>query len=49
MAAGHHAVMKGKLMEWFKQKTSIAGTQVPNWLIVLGAVVVVVLIFGMRH
>jgi hypothetical protein len=24
-------------MEWFKQKTSIAGVQVSNWMIVLGA------------
>ena len=32
-------------MEWFSQKTSIAGTQVPNWLIVLGAVIVVLVIY----
>ena len=29
----------GKVMEWFSQKTSIAGVQIPNWGIVLGAVV----------
>jgi hypothetical protein len=27
-------------MEWFSQKTSIAGIQVPNWTIVLGVVIV---------
>jgi hypothetical protein len=25
-----------KAMDWFKQKTSIAGVQVSNWMIVLG-------------
>jgi len=34
-------------MEWFKGKTSIAGIQVSNWTIVLGAVIIVWLIF--RH
>jgi hypothetical protein len=32
-------------MEWFKQKTSIAGVEIPNWIIVLGAVIIVLLIF----
>ena len=37
-------------MEWFNQKTSIAGIQVPNWLIVLGAVIIVLVIYIlMRH
>ena len=31
-------------MEWFKQKTSIAGVQVSNWMIVLGAIIIVLLI-----
>ena len=35
------------MMEWLNRKTSIAGTLVSNWLIVLGAVVVVVLIYEM--
>ena len=34
-------------MEWFKGKTSIAGYQISNWIIVLAAVIVVLLIF--RH
>jgi hypothetical protein len=34
-------------MEWFSQKTTIAGAQIPNWLIVLGAIVVAVLIYEM--
>ena len=32
-------------MEWLKGKTSIAGTQIPNWGIVLGAVIVILLIY----
>jgi len=32
-------------MEWFKQKTSIAGVQLSNWMIVLGAIIIVLLIF----
>jgi hypothetical protein len=30
-------------MDWFSQKTSIAG-QIPNWVIVLGAAVIVILL-----
>jgi hypothetical protein len=32
-------------MEWFNQKTSIAGIQIPNWAIVLGAIIVILLIY----
>jgi hypothetical protein len=32
-------------MEWFSQKTSIAGTQVPNWVLVLGAVIIIWIIY----
>ena len=39
----------GKVMEWFSQKTSIAGVQIPNWGIVLGAVVVILLIYSSMH
>jgi hypothetical protein len=38
-----------KAMEWFKQKTSIAGVQVSNWMIVLGAIIIVLLIFQNLH
>jgi hypothetical protein len=38
-----------KAMEWFKQKTSIAGVQVSNWMIVLGAIIIVLLIFQNIH
>jgi hypothetical protein len=34
-------------MEWFKGKTSIAGYQVSNWIIALGAIIVVLLV--LRH
>ena len=33
-------------MEWFSQKTSIAGLQVSNWMIVLGAIIVALLIYA---
>jgi len=36
-------------MEWFKQKTSIAGIQVSNWMIVLGAIIIVLLIAQNFH
>jgi hypothetical protein len=36
-------------MEWFKQKTSIAGYQISNWTIVLGAIIIVLLIFQSLH
>jgi hypothetical protein len=36
-------------MEWFKQKTSIAGVQVSNWMIVLGAIIIVLLIVQNSH
>ena len=32
-------------MEWFSQKTSIAGTQIPNWALVLGAIIIIWLIY----
>jgi hypothetical protein len=31
-------------MDWFNGKTSIAGIQIPNWAIVLGAAVIVILL-----
>jgi hypothetical protein len=39
----------GKVMEWFSRKTSIAGAEVPNWLIVLGAIVVIWIIYSFVH
>jgi hypothetical protein len=37
-------------MEWFSQKISIAGIQIPNWMmLVLGAVIVVLLIYTSTH
>jgi hypothetical protein len=32
-------------MEWFRRKTSIAGIQISNWMIVLGAVIIMLLIY----
>jgi hypothetical protein len=31
-------------MDWFNQTTSIAGVQIPNWAVVLGAAFILVLI-----
>ena len=33
-------------MEWFSRETSIAGMQIPNWGIVLGAAIVILLIYS---
>jgi hypothetical protein len=32
-------------MEWFTRKTSIAGVQISNWILVLAAVVVIWIIY----
>jgi hypothetical protein len=32
-------------MEWFSQKTSIAGIQIPTWLLFLGAIIVLLLVY----
>jgi hypothetical protein len=36
-------------MEWFGRKTSIAGIQIPNWMVVLGAVIVILLAYSFMH
>ena len=33
-------------MEWFSRRTSIAGIQIPNWMVVLGAVIVILLAYS---
>jgi hypothetical protein len=33
-------------MEWFSQKTSIAGTQISNWILVLAALFVILIIYS---
>jgi len=33
-------------MHWFNRKTSIAGVQIPNWGMVLGAVIVILFIYS---
>jgi hypothetical protein len=35
-----------KAMEWFGRKTSIAGTQISNWILVLAALVVIWIIYS---
>ena len=34
-----------KTMNWFSRTTSIAGIQISNWMIVLGAVIIMLLIY----
>jgi hypothetical protein len=36
-------------MEWFSRKTSMAGTQISNWILVLAALVVILLIYSIVH
>ena len=36
-------------MEWLKGKTSIGGTQISNWMIVLGAIIVILLLLNSMH
>ena len=36
-------------MEWFSKKTSIAGIQLPNWMVVLGAIIVILIIYTSIH
>ena len=36
-------------MEWFSRKTSIAGVQVPYWMVVLGAIIVILIIYSFIH
>jgi hypothetical protein len=33
-------------MEWFSQKTSIAGIQISNWILVLAAIIVIWIIYS---
>ena len=37
------------VMEWFSKRTSIAGIQLPNWMVVLGAIIVIVIIYNSIH
>jgi hypothetical protein len=36
-------------MEWFNGKTSIAGVQISNWIVVLGAIVVIVVVYRLMQ
>jgi hypothetical protein len=36
-------------MEWFSGKTSIAGTQISNWVLVLAAVAVIWFIYAFAN
>jgi hypothetical protein len=35
-----------KAMEWFSRKTSIAGVEIPNWIVALAVVVIVLLLYS---
>jgi hypothetical protein len=34
-------------MEWFSRTTSIAGIQIPNWILVLAAIIVIWIIYSL--
>jgi hypothetical protein len=36
-------------MEWLKGKTTIAGIQISNWIIVLGAIILTLVIYNTMH
>ncbi len=36
-------------MEWFSQKTSIAGVQISNWIVVLGAIVIILVVYRLMQ
>jgi hypothetical protein len=36
-------------MGWFGQKTPVAGIQMPNWGIVLGAAIAILVIYSFLH
>jgi hypothetical protein len=36
-------------MEWFSRKTSIAGVQISNWIVVLGAIIVIVVVYRLMQ
>ena len=40
------SIRGGSAMEWFSRKTSIGGSEISNWVLVLAAVVIVWLIFS---
>ena len=37
------------VMEWFSKRTSIAGIQLPNWIVVLGAIIVILIVYTSIH
>jgi hypothetical protein len=45
-AANWGGLFRRKVMEWFNQKTSIAGIQVSNWMIALAALIVLLLAYS---
>jgi hypothetical protein len=34
------------MFEWFSRKTSVAGVAIPNWLVMLGAIVVLLALYN---
>jgi type VI protein secretion system component VasF len=45
VAQSEEAYLGRKVMEWFSRKTAIAGIQIPTWLVALGAIIVLLLIY----
>ena len=42
---GHRATLGEEIMEWLSRKTSIAGTEIPNWILVVVAIVVILVLY----
>ena len=36
-------------MEWLSKKTLIAGIKLPNWMVVLGAIIIILIIYTSIH
>jgi hypothetical protein len=45
IVAAWNARLGGKIMECFTRKTSIAGTEISNWVLVLGAIIIIWLVY----
>jgi hypothetical protein len=49
VSAMSRPLTRRKVMEWFNQKTDVAGIQIPNWGFILGIVIVILLAYSLMH
>ena len=47
-ASSQDAAINGEdwLMEWLSRKTSFAGNHVPNWMLIVGAIIIMLIIYN---